>query len=299
MSEEKKYFICRNGECQKDSEGIDGGMVFQYEITENENAFVCPNCKSKYIEIDNTIFYYAVIDNEEITFDGKKLLQNIEINEETVIASSNDFSKLTNQFESNRIYFPRLVLKNIDEPDFQGKKIAFNNCLINELIIEDVNITSAYYPILFSGCVINKIRISNSKVRKTNLNNYKSLWSFFGISFFNTTIFDDFKIEKSETRLMISNCGIKCPVQFSKSSKIELALIDNQDNLEIKEDEDSNVTQLLETIGKSPSASKKKISINGTAIQNISIDELHIDPDIKTSTVVENCSVYNLIFELV
>ena len=296
MSSEKKYFICRNEQCNPDG-STDGGMVFPYKPPQKGKPFICPYCESEYIEEDDNILYKAIIKKEEIFFNGNMLFQTRVIYEEIVLESGADYKSFIDQYESNHVYFPRLVLKNIKEPDYKGLKFSFNKCRIDELIIEDVDISATHYPILFSDCVIDNVRISNSKIIRTNRNSYKSLWSFFGINFFNTEITKSFSIDRCESSLMISSCQVKCPLVFSKRSKVDLALIHNKNNPEIKADKGSAVTQLFKVAGRSTSASVKEIKTTGTTIRDINIDELHVDPDTEKISILENCAVRKLVFE--
>ncbi len=202
MSSEVKYFICRNEDCQKERE-LTGGTVFPYQIPEDGDPFFCPYCKSRYIENEGETFL--------LWDQGDKIFE-----------SSEDYQNFANQFEVNQIYFPKLVFRNIKEENYTGKNLSFNKCVIDELVIEDLDISAANYPIIFSHCVVKNIRISNSTIIKTSINSYKSLWSFFGINLFYTSVLDSFKIEGCETSLMISNCQVDCPIEFSKGSKAEL-----------------------------------------------------------------------------
>ncbi len=275
MSEEKNYFICRNEECQPKND-ISGGTVFFYEKEESENTFACPYCGTSYLEYDGTV--YLIWGSESL-----------------VIESGQDYTNFRNQFESSLIYFPKLILKNIEEYDTLLKKMAFSKCVIGDLILENINITSAYYPILFFDCVITKARFSNCKITKTNRNSYKSLYSFYAINFFGSSVLEEFEIEKCDTSLVISASNVECPLHVSKKSNIELVLCNNVSSPEIKTEKDSQVFRKYESLGRSPAA-KKKVSSEGKSIHNLNINELHIDPDIASGTLIENCFVSNLVF---
>ena len=295
MSSETQLTICRNENCKTDNNST-GGMVFQYESPDKGKSFFCEYCKSEYIEEDGNILYKAVTKKEEITFDGKMLFQTIVTYEEIVLESSNDYENFYKQYETNHVYFPRLILKNIKEPDYKGRNFTFSKCRIDELVIEDINIISAYYPISFSECKIGNIRISKSRIIEANRKEYKSLWHYFGINFFNTEISESFTIGKLEAGIMISDCQIHCPVNISGNSKINLAMIHNKKDPSIIVEKKSVVNQLFETKGHDPSVSEKKLITSGKALKDITIEELHIDPDIENKTVLENCIIRKLIY---
>lgn len=276
MSEEKKYFICKNEKCSGE-EGPKGGTVFQYEPPQNKEIITCPVCGCGYEEEGGELY---------LSFGG-----------EIEIKSSEDFKAFNEQFESCRIAFSRLVLRNIDEPYYEGENLSFSKCWINELVIEDVNISSAYYPILFSDCSIKKVRITNSKITKTSLNSYKSLWSFFGITFFNTQIHESFIIDQCETSIIVTNCQVHCPIDISKRSTIDLAWIHNKKKPELKTKKGSTVNQIFEDEGKAHSASEKTLKTSGTSIRGINIDELYIDPNIEEESILENCTIHKLVFK--
>lgn len=255
MTGGKKYFICRNEDCKTETgnpeDKLQVGKVIEYISSEKDPTFVCKHCENKYREENGIIL---------LVFEDEK-----------VIESEKDFDSLNRQYETNRIHFTKLVLKNIKELDYNGRTFLFNKCRIDELVIEDVEIKSPYYPIIFSECNIDNIRITNSIISKANRNTSKSLWSFFGMVFFQTKIVQSFTINDCETSIAISGCSINCAIDISKKSKVDLAMIHNQQKSELKEDADSEGPK--------------------------SIEELHIDPDSEDEFILENCSIGKLIFE--
>jgi hypothetical protein len=281
MTTEKSYFICRNEDCKTEEnssgESITGGKVFEYSTDEKDRAFVCKHCGSKYREESGDIF---LVFEEEISLDG-----------------SNGYKEFKARYETNRIHFRKLVLKNIHESDYKGKILSFNKCRIDELIIEDVHIISAFNPIMFSNCHINKVHLGKSKISKAKLNSYKSLWNFFGVNFFQTTIAESFRAESSETSILISGCQVLCPLDLSKKSKIDLALIHNKRNPEVNFDKGSVVNRLFEIKGRALTQKEEKVKTSGKIISNISIGELFIDPEVKKTSILENCSIGKLVFE--
>ena len=124
MSEEKKYFICRNEECTS-SKASDGNMVFQYETSEDSNHFRCNKCNSQYYVVDDKILYYAAIEKDEITFNGEMLFRKTIVIEETVIESIEDYENFAKQFEISQIYFPRLVFRNIKKSNYSRSKLFY------------------------------------------------------------------------------------------------------------------------------------------------------------------------------
>lgn len=255
MTGEKNYFICRNEDCKTETinpeDKLQGGKVVDYISSEKDPTFDCKHCKTKYREENGIIL---------LVFEDEK-----------VIESENDFKSLNSQYETNRIHFTKLVLKNIKELDYNGRTFLFNKCHIDDLVIEDIEIESPYYPIIFSECNIGNIRITKSKISKANRNTPKSLWSFFGMVFFQTKIVQSFTINDCETSIAISGCSVNCAIDISKKSKVDLAMIHSQQKPELKEDAESEDPK--------------------------SIEELHIDPDSKNESILENCSIGKLIFE--
>lgn len=279
MSKETNYFICRNEHCTG-HEQSSGNMIFQYELPSEGDGFTCPVCKSEYIESNGEVYLVSGGENQ----DG------------VVLKSTEDYEAFYNQFQTNRIYFPRLFLKDINEPDYKGRNMTFSRCLIGELIIEDVEITSAYYPVSFSECSIGKVSIKNTTINEANRKEYKSLWHFFGINFFRTQVIEGFDIERLTSRLMIDDCSIDCEINISGNSKIELALVHNEKDPVIVNDKISDVRHLLEVTGHDTAASGKKITTAGELITSQNIEELSVDPAVEAITVVENSSIQNLTF---
>ncbi|RLD31023.1 MAG: hypothetical protein DRI72_09610, partial [Bacteroidetes bacterium] len=281
MTTEKNYFICRNEECKTETNSsgysVSGGKVIEYIKPKKGQVFSCPHCGSKYREENGNIL---LVFEEEIIIEGSK-----------------GFSDFKTQYETTRIHFKKLILRNINEPDYKGSILSFNKCHIDELVIENVHIISAFYPVVFSNCHIDKVSISNTKISKAELNSYKSLWNFFGLVFFQTTITKSFVTNNSETKIIISGCEVKCSLDFSKNSEVDLALIHNEHDPKIKADKNSVVKPLFEVTDRAPAVKEKKIKTSGKIISNIDIDELHVDPDVIKLSVLKNCTIHKLVFE--
>ena len=279
MSAEKQLFICRNYNCGgKDSAG---GMVFQYETPEKGKPYFCPHCESEYIEKDGIILYKAGQNKKG----------------ETIFESSDDYNDFRTQYETNHIYFPKLIIRNIKESDYQGRSISFSKCRIDELIIQDIDIVSSFCPISLSECKIEEIRIINSRITGAKRKNYKSLWSFYGINFFQTEIKKSFIVEGLDTSMMISNSEVPCPINISEKSKIDLGLQHNKRDPEIIADKSSSVDYPFRSSGRNPSALVKKVITSGKTIKGITIEELHIDPKIEEATLLEDCTIRKLVFQ--
>ncbi|NQT77243.1 MAG: hypothetical protein HQ565_05985, partial [Bacteroidetes bacterium] len=180
MTSKAKFFICRNEQCEEKNKKKNPlkKIIFPYKPKKG-GSFHCSYCKSEYKEENGNIYYKAA---NEIVIDNIKAYE--------------DFNT---QYETVRIYFPKLVLKNIKELSYEGRIISFSKCIIDDLIIEDVEIISAYYPMSFSECEIKNISIINTRVIQAKIKDYYSAWSFFGINFFRTKIKDSFKIKELET----------------------------------------------------------------------------------------------------
>ncbi|RLD57231.1 MAG: hypothetical protein DRI97_05820 [Bacteroidetes bacterium] len=280
MSEENHFFICRNESCKDETnfsgEALSGGKITTYQMPDEGELILCEHCKSEYKLVNG---------------DPQLILGEI------IIESQDANIKFFNQYESNHIHFKKLVLRNIDEADFKGRAISFNHCTIDELIIENVNITSTFYPISFSNCQIGSVSIINSQLIKASRNSYKSLYTFFGIVFFQTEITEGFSIEKSMFSVVVSSCKVKCQIKISQKSKIEIALSNNDHEPVIKTDKGSEVLQLFKITGRDPSKTLKKVTSSGELISDKSIDELHINPDEKNTSTLENCLIKKLIFQ--
>ena len=140
MTTEENYFICRNENCKTEpnssGDSVSGGKVFNYAQPEKGQGYSCPHCGSKYREENGNIL---LVFEKEIIIEGSK-----------------GFSDFRTQYETNRIHFKKLILRNINESDYKGKGFLFNKCRIDELVIENVNIVSAFFPVIFSNCRIDK-----------------------------------------------------------------------------------------------------------------------------------------------
>jgi hypothetical protein len=117
-----------------------------------------------------------------------------------------EFEAFVNQHDTVNMYFPKLILKGIHEPDFDSSIISFSKCKIDNLIIEDIDITTAFYPISFSECNIGNVSIINGRVRRAKIKDFYSSWNIFGINFYKTRIKESFIIEGFESNMMARRC---------------------------------------------------------------------------------------------
>jgi hypothetical protein len=78
---------------------------------------------------------------------------------------------------------------------------------------------------------------------------------------------------------------------------VDLALIHNQHNPEIKADKGSVVKQLFEFTDQPAATLEKTVKTSGKIIRDLNIDELHVDSETKKASILENCSIRKLIFE--
>ena len=276
MSAEHRPFICRNNSCNpKDPTG---GIVFIHQ-TEVGDPFACPKCKSVYEEIDGKAYFKAV--NEK---SGEFVLDSIEA-----------FEDFVQQYETKEIYFPKLVIKDIIEPKNPNRPLSFGQCRFDELILENIDITSASFPVSFIDCVIKKLSIQNLKIKDSGRKDYKSLWHFFGLNFFRSRITDDFNLTGANTKLMIEDCELTCTININNNSKIDLAWLHNDKEPILSVDKKSKVVRLFEVIGRNSSVTEKKIKAGSKEYKGIKADELHIDPTTEGKSVFENCSFKKLI----
>ena len=96
MTSKAKFFICRNEQCKEKNKKKNPlkKIIFPYKPKKG-GSFHCSYCKSEYKEENGNIYYKAA---NEIVIDNIKAYE--------------DFNT---QYETVRIYFPKLVLKNIKE----------------------------------------------------------------------------------------------------------------------------------------------------------------------------------------
>jgi len=276
MSEELSLFICRNENCKNinnySGEALSGGMISEINVSGEEQSFQCKHCKTEHKIIDGEVYF---------KHSGGEL----------IIESSSEYDAFNSQYETNRVILDKLIIRNLKTSNFKANEINFNKCLIRELIIENVNIDSAYSPFTFSNCTIENAKISKTLVREIKSNNYKSLWSFFGINFFNTSIPGEIICDKTEASMSISRSEIKKPIKLTGKSKLKIALVHCQKIPAIKADKTSKVTLVLETTGRDPSDKKKKISTKEKSIRNFTIEELYVEPDTTEPALIENCHI--------
>ena len=279
MSEKVNFFICRNEACKAETnfsgDSMTGGKILTYDAEKNEEIFRCEHCGSTYTLIEEELFL---------------------LEDEIILESYKDYTDFQLKYESKKAKVDKLVLRNIEIGDIKKKNISFHHCHIRELIIEDVTIRSTFYPLSFSECIIDQIRLINTSIERAARNSYKSLWNYFGISLIRTVVNERFSIEKCHTSVCIFASDIRCPIAVSGKSKIEFSSLHNDKEPEIKLKSGSTLRHFHEASGRAPSKKQKKLQSKGEETKNISLDELIIDPEIRETSIFENCNIQNLVF---
>lgn len=278
MTELVNFLNCRNDQCQ--SANATGGTVIRYKPTNNRASILCKSCKTEYIQTESGTY---------LKWGGK-------LKKAKKISSSADYLAFNSQYGSNRIYFPKLVLENIHEEDYHNKSISFNRCRIDELIIKNVSINAAFYPFDFSECSIGRIIISDCKITNTKRKDYRSLWSFFGINFFNTTISESFTLVNVESSLMMAACDIKCTISILQQSNIELAMLNLKQPPQLSTDPTSVIHHFANTLNQKLFSQTKEIKSSGGFIEKQFIEKLYIIPEIEGKTIIKDCIIRTLVF---
>ena len=274
MTAKIKSFMCMNGYCGDEDTGRHA--ILHYE-DKTEELIVCPECENVYIQYNGDILLLHVNDDKnEYTIDGFTALQT--------------FKGETN---NTRGFFPKLIIKNIHSDSLDGELISFSNCRIDELIIEDTDITSSYYPISFFDCCINIVSFKNIGITIPKLKDYYSTWEIYGIHFFNCVVKDSFSIGEVKASMMISACHFECDLEISKRSSIKLAMLHNDSDPEIRVHKNSKVTQIYSNKGRS-TGQGENITTTGNQLKGLSIDELIINPDLSDKTIIEDCVICSI-----
>ena len=277
MATENRSFICRNLQCG--SEDSLGGMLFQYEYKKGE-VIQCPYCQSEYVE-EGEGHLLKLADKETNEFS---------------ISSLDDYNEVNSKCDSVKIYFPKLIIKDIKAKDELERIISFGKCRIDELVIENIEIHSAFYPFSFAECSIGSLSIHNCVIKESKKKDYRSLWHFFGISFYRTDISKAFTIEGYKGSIVVSDCKIPGGIEIAGQSKMEIGLLNNNTDPKIKTGKNAEARLVFEVSGRDASSVEKKIETSGKAIKGLNVDELHVIKDTEGHSLVEDCKIKKLVF---
>ncbi|MEE4257102.1 MAG: hypothetical protein V2I47_08690, partial [Bacteroidales bacterium] len=280
MSEEVNYFICRNEECKAETnfsgDTLTGGKINAYEPGKTAKILHCEHCDSSYIMMDGEMYLFI---------------------DEIVIESYKDYTDFQQKYEAKKVKTNKLILRNFKIDDIKKKNISFHRCHINELIIENISITSTFYPLSFSECSLEKINVINTRIERAARSSYKSLYNYFGISLIRTHVKKHFSLEKCSLSLCIFASDTRCPIDISGKSKIEFSSLSNIKEPEIRLNRGSEIRYFNEVAGRTPSKRQKKAESKGELVKNVSIEELIINKDITEPSLYENCNIDKLVFE--
>lgn len=273
MSEEIKHFVCRNNAC----EGANiGGAVIEYKETK-DGVYTCPYCEQTYIILD---------DGTVVAFFDEKVFDSF--------SSYNDFQ---NQFFSKELYINKLVIKGINDNENFLSTIAFRKCWFNEVYIENLDIHTTCYPIVFDDCKMDRLYIiGENKILHQNRYDFWSPYHFFGINIIRTEIKEVFEISELHSSLCIIDSGISCVLDIKKSVIDDLVLVNNDPDFIINSDKASTIirnkavidgTPPIQDFVSGPDISKAKRKI---------IEELVIDPAVTGNMLVSDAEIKKIIF---
>ena len=268
-------FVCRNLECaEEDSNRRE--LIFHDPA--KQEIFECPACKRLYKQDGDSVLY-------------KPLSPEVDI---YTINGINAYMDLLGKCQNTGLFIPTLIISGIKDEAYDGKIISFSKCHIGELILEDIDIKSSFYPISLSECTVNKLSIKNCNITSAGIKDYYSPWSFYGINLYRVQINEQFVLENSTSSVMIMDSHISKPIEINDKSNIDLALLHNKNEPKINVQKGSNNQLIFETSGRGTNKGKE-ITTTGKAIKGISIDVLKIDPEVQTKTIVEDCRITKLI----
>ena len=190
------YFVCTNKNCQP---GRWGGNII--EIPEDHEEHInCPNCKQKYLVAE---------DKSVLTrFDEKPL----------VIDSFSSLNSFIESYTNNRLFIETLHLKGISDNENFDKTFSYNSCFIENLIIEDLDLKTTCSPITFHKCYIDKITILNTRITEDSKKDFWGPYSFYGITFNETEVFQQMEIDNFDGEMLIKACDISEPINISNSN---------------------------------------------------------------------------------
>ena len=199
---ENLFLICTNKNCK---EGRWGGNFIEIPA-EKEEEISCPDCGQK---------YYIAEDKSFLTkFDGKPVL----------FESFSDFNTFLESYTNKRLYIETLHLKGISDNENFEKTFSYNSCFIEKLIIEDVDLKTPCFPIVFDQCFIDKITIRNCRISEDEKKDFWGPKTFYGINFNETEIFQQIEIDNYTGDLMFKACKIEEPIKISNSKIKKLNL---------------------------------------------------------------------------
>lgn len=300
MSEETRSFICRNPNCSTDN-SYQPDIIY-YDL-HDARSFACPSCNYNYVRNEEQVLLNPAGDYQaEIIFNTKKTLENfiknpkgVELHTPTITLQGIDaILGFIDQNQGINLYIPKLIIKDIKDDYYDNKIISFGKCRFGKLILENIDITAAFYPFSFSECKIRDLSIKNCRIRRSGLKDFYGAWSYYGFNLFKTQVSENFILDEFESSVAIVDSDLKCKIEIKNKSKVKLASLHNKHEIKVKTDNSSTFLKLFEAAGKSTKAGSKK-KTSDQIIDGQTIDELIIDPTVESKVVIKNCSISKII----
>jgi len=287
---DNQFFICTNKECSPEKFGKNIILIPE----NSEEHLTCPSCGQKFKITEN-----------------KSVLTVFE-DEPLVIESLKDAVEKMDSITNLDLYINTLHLKGINDSENFNKIISYKYCFIENLIIEDVDLRTSCFPIVFDDCTFLNVTINNCRIEEDYKKDFWGPHYYFGISFNNCKIYGKSVIDSYVGDLMLRACDIDEPVTISNCKLGKFNLINSKKKFEINlvntsvkyKTEMDDFSENEEKKVVKPKGVKKvsELIVEDTNPGEIKIDKLHITnlvfPEKETfnrPVKITNCIIENLL----
>jgi len=268
MSEETKFFICRNAYCEG---GTTGGPINQYKPAKDP-VIHCQHCDQVYYVAEDGKFFSWF---ENLTFNSFK-----------------EFQDFQDQYSANYLGIDTLKICKLSDKDNFHSPLSFQNCVITNVIIEDLELQSSFSPIFFDSCNINNLNINNCNIKEKST--AELLGSFFGISLVRTKIKESFKIANSDSSLCIVECNIPVSTNITNSKIDKLILLKNAPEVDLQLDKKSCINPNAEN-AEAPQLSGELMADQNTHPVSVNIIEELVIDDKPGIRIISDKEIKNLV----
>jgi len=221
---------------------------------------------------------------------AKKVFEELKFN------SFLSFNEFVEKFQANNIAVSKLIIKDISDNDNFFKIIMFKDCIIDDLIIENIDSYTTCFPIAFVNCNISNISIKNSIIVENPKKDFWGSYHFYGISIFNCNISNSFKIDGLQSSVCMANSTVECNIEILKSTIPDFNLLHNNEDPVINFDS-SSVIEIYNThINTDLESVSQKTLKNKTLIEGKTIKELDILEGFSEDTTIRNSIIKKLTF---
>ena len=266
---DNNFFICTNKQCTPDKFGKNIIPIPE----NNDEQLTCPNCGQK----------FKITENKSVltVFEDKPLL----------IESLKDAVEQMDSITNLDLYINTLHLKGINDSENFEKILSYKYCFIENLIIEDVNLSTSCFPIVFDDCKFMNVTINNCRIEKVYKKDYWGPHLYFGINFNNCKIFGKTILENYTGDLMLRSCDFDEAVTISNCKLGKFNLINSKKKIEV-ELVNSTIEHKTELIDFFESEEMAVVKPRGMK----KVEELLVDDSTPGEIIIDNLYISNLVF---